>query len=179
MEELVSRQYLYRGRILNLRLDSVRIPNGSETIREVVEHPGAVVIVAVDQDGTVLLVRQYRHAVGRDILELPAGTLEKNEPPDAAAPRELKEETGYTAQRWDLLTRFFSSPGILTEELHIFLARDLAEGLFQPMEDEDISLERVPLPEALQRVRRGEIVDAKSMLGLLLAEGKLNTMARS
>jgi ADP-ribose pyrophosphatase len=177
MEELLERQYLYHGRILNLRVDTVRVPNGGEAIREVVEHPGAVVIVAVDGEGRVLFVRQYRHAVGRDVLELPAGTLEKNEPPEVAAPRELKEETGYTAQRWDLLTRFFSSPGILTEEMHVYLARDLAEGTFEPMEDEDLHLERLSLQEALQQVRRGEIVDAKTIVGLLLAEGKLNTMA--
>jgi ADP-ribose pyrophosphatase len=176
MEELLERRYIYHGRILDLRVDTVRVPGGSETIREVVEHPGAVVIVAVDGHSRVLLVRQYRHAVGRDVLELPAGTLEKNERPEVAAPRELREETGYTAQRWDLLTRFFSSPGILTEEMHVYLARDLTEGTFEPMEDEDLHLERVSLQEALHQVRHGEIVDAKTIVGLLLAEQKLNTM---
>ena len=176
MEELVERRYLYHGRILNLRVDTVRVANGSETIREVVEHPGAVVIVAIDVQGNVLLVKQYRHAVGRDLIELPAGTLEKNELPGVAAPRELKEETGYLAKRWDLLAHFFSSPGIFTEEMNLYLARDLVEGKFEPMEDEDIHLERVPLQQALQWVRGGEIVDAKSIVGLLLAEQKLNTM---
>jgi ADP-ribose diphosphatase len=176
MEELLERQYLYNGRILNLRVDKVRVPNGSQAIREVVEHPGAVVIVAIDDAGQVLLVRQYRHAIGRDVLELPAGTLEKNEPPEVAAPRELKEETGCTARRWELITRFFSSPGMLTEEMHVYLARDLIEGKFEPMDDEDLHQERLPLPEAVARVRRGEFVDAKSIIGLLVANGILNTM---
>jgi ADP-ribose diphosphatase len=178
MEELVNREYLYRGRILSLRVDTVRVPNGTETIREVVEHPGAVVVAAIDVNGRVLFVKQYRHAVGRELLELPAGTLEKNEPPETAARRELKEETGYTARRWELLTRFFSSPGILTEELHVYLARDLVAGTYEPMEDEDLHLETVPLLQALEQVRSGEIVDAKSIVGLLLAEQKLNTMTK-
>ncbi len=178
MEELVNREYPYRGRILNLRVDTVRIPNGTETIREVVEHPGAVVIAAIDFDGRVLFVKQYRHAVGRELLELPAGTLERNEPPETAARRELKEETGYTAGRWELLTSFFSSPGILTEEMHVYLARDLAEGTVEPMEDEDLRLEQVLLSEALKQVGSGEIVDAKSIVGLLLAEKKLDTMTK-
>jgi ADP-ribose pyrophosphatase len=176
MEELLERHYIYHGRILNLRVDTVRVPGG-QAIREVVEHPGAVVIVALDPDGNVLLVRQYRHAVGRDLLELPAGTLEKNEKPEAAAPRELKEETGYTAQRWELLARFLSSPGILTEEMHVYLASDLVEGTFAPMEDEDLHLEKVRLEQALKWARSGEIVDAKTIVGLLLAEPKLNKIA--
>ncbi len=176
MEELVNRVYPYRGRILNLRVDTVRIPNGAETIREVVEHPGAVVIAAIDSDGRVLFVKQYRHAVGRELLELPAGTLERNEPPQTAARRELKEETGYTARQWELLASFFSSPGILTEEMHVYLASDLAEGTVEPMEDEDLRVEQVPLSEALKQVGSGEIVDAKSIVGLLLAEKKLDTM---
>lgn len=178
MEDLVSRRYVYHGRILTLRVDSVRVPNGGEAIREVVEHPGAVVIIALDNDEHVLLVRQYRHAVGRDILELPAGTLEKNEPPEAAARRELKEETGYTAQRWDLLTTFYSSPGILTEQMHVYLARDLLEGKLEPMEDEDLYLERIPFQQALQQAGGGEIVDGKSIVGLLLAERYVNGIAR-
>ncbi len=168
MEELVKREYIYRGRILNLRLDTVRVSNGDETIREVIEHPGAVVIAAVDAEENVLLVKQYRHAVGRELLELPAGTLEKNESPEQAAPRELKEETGYSAQRWELLTSFYSSPGILTEEMRVYLARDLSAGTSHPEGDEDLQLEKLPLHEALTRVERGEIQDAKRIVGLLL-----------
>lgn len=173
MEELLESKYLYHGRILNLRVDTVRVPSGDSTIREVVEHPGAVVIVAVDSNGDVPMVRQYRHAVGRDLLELPAGTLEKDELPEAAAPRELKEETGYTAERWELVARFFSSPGILTEKMYLYLAQNLTRGTFTPMEDEDLHLELVPLHQAIEMARSGDLVDAKSMIGLLLAGQKL------
>ncbi len=177
MEELIKREYLYQGRILNLRLDTVRLPSGHETVREVVEHPGAVVIVALDGADNVLMVKQYRYAVGREMIELPAGTLEKNEAPDQAAPRELKEETGYTARSWTLLTSFFSSPGILTEKMHIYLARDLSEGKSEPEGDEDLQLKKIPLREAVGLVARGEIVDAKSIVGLLLVAQKLNRMS--
>ncbi len=177
MEELINREYLYHGRILNVRRDTVRLPSGHETIREVIEHPGAVVIVAVDEADNVLLVKQYRYAVGRDMLELPAGTLEKDESPEQAAPRELKEETGYTAKRWERLTSFFSSPGILTEEMRIYLARDLDEGKSEPEGDEDLQLRKIPLREAIDLVVRGEIVDGKSIVGLLLVGQKLNKMS--
>ncbi len=177
MEELIKREYLYQGRILNVRLDTVRLPSGHETVREVIEHPGAVVIVAVDDADNVLLVKQYRYAIGREMLELPAGTLEKNELPEHAAPRELKEETGYTAQSWERLTSFFSSPGILTEEMHIYLARDLSEGQSEPEGDEDLQLRRIPLREAVAMVAHGEIMDGKSIAGLLLVGQKLNKMS--
>jgi ADP-ribose pyrophosphatase len=173
MEELIKREYPFRGRILSLRLDHVRLPNGNITTREIAEHPGAVAIVALDAEGRVVLVRQYRHAVGRDLLEIPAGTLEKDEPPEKTAPRELKEETGLSAQRWELLERFYASPGVLTEEMYVYLARDLAEGVSEPMGDEDLQVERIPLNDALELVARGEIADAKSIIGLLLAEKKV------
>src|SRR5919204_1942121 len=118
MEQIIKTEYPYRGRVLNLRLDTVRLPNGNETKREIAEHPGAVAIVALDAKDRVILVRQYRHAVGRELLEIPAGTFEKDEPPEKTAPRELKEETGLTAKRWELLARFYASPGVLTEEMH-------------------------------------------------------------
>ena len=176
MEELIGREYPYRGRVLSLRLDRVRLPNGNESTREIAEHRGAVAIVAIDSENNVLLVKQYRHAVGRDLLEIQAGTLESNEDASKSAPRELKEETGYSAQRWELLARFYPSPGVLTEEMHLYLARDLAAGASAAEEDEDLHLEKIPLHEALEMVARGEIVDAKSIIGLLLAEKKLGSM---
>jgi ADP-ribose pyrophosphatase len=177
MERAIKQEMIFSGKLLTVRVDTVRLENGQEARREVVEHPGAAVIVAVDEKQNVLLVRQYRYAVGQDSLELPAGTCERGEPVEETAPRELEEETGHTAARWEPLGRFFSSPGILTEEMHLFLARDLAEGAARPEGDEDLHLLRLPLEEAVAMVLRGEIHDAKTMIGLLLAREKLGRMA--
>jgi ADP-ribose pyrophosphatase len=177
MEKLVKREDIFKGKLLTLHVDTVRMPDGYETKREVIEHPGAAVIVAIDGKEQVLLVRQYRHAIGREMLELPAGTREKDEPAEQTAPRELQEETGYTARNWEPLAHFFSSPGILTEEMFIFLARDLAEGASKTESDEKIQVVKVPLHEAVEMAQRGEITDAKSIIGLLLAKRKLDTMA--
>ncbi len=177
MEELIKREDVFKGKLLNLHVDTVRMPDGYETKREVVDHPGAAVIVAIDGEGNVLLVRQYRHAVGREMLELPAGTREKGEPVERTASRELEEETGYTAKNWEPLAHFFSSPGIMTEEMFVFLARDLSEGASKTESDEKIAVVKVPLHEAIAMVQRGDITDAKSMIGLLLAKRKLDTMA--
>jgi ADP-ribose diphosphatase len=178
MEELIHRDSIYRGRVLNFHVDTVRLPDGSQAIREIVEHPGAVVIAAIDPGFDVLMVRQYRSAVGRDLLELPAGTMEKAEAPDQAAERELKEETGYAARAWEPLATFFSSPGILSEEMHLFLARELEKGEQQPMADEELELVKIPLSQAVGLIREGGIVDAKSIIGLLLAESKVNRMTQ-
>ncbi|MGB8644568.1 MAG: NUDIX hydrolase [Anaerolineae bacterium] len=177
MEELIERREIYRGRIIQVNRDTVRLPDGGQTTREVIEHPGAAVIVPVDAAGNVVLIRQYRYAAGREMIELPAGTREKGELPDRTAPRELEEETGYTAGSWELLTRFFSSPGILTEEMFIYLARDLTAGASKTESDEKIQVFTMPLRQAVQMVERGEITDAKSIVGLLLAEKKLGTIS--
>ena len=123
--EVVASRIVHRGRVVTLRVDDVRLPDGRIVVREVVDHPGAVVIAALDAHGCVTLVRQYRHAVGDRLLELPAGTLEPGEEPLETAMRELREEAGLVAGRWDRLGTFFSSPGFLREEMHAFLAREL------------------------------------------------------
>ncbi len=166
-EQVIRSREIYRGKVINLRLDDVNLPNHQTVLREIVEHRGAVAIVAVDAEGRVLMVRQYRSAAARDLLEIPAGTLEQGEDPALAAPRELKEETGSTAAEWIPLGRFYSSPGISTEEMYLYLARDLKLGQATPEEDEAITVERVPFGEALQKIDRGEIADAKSIVGLL------------
>lgn len=164
-------QVVYRGAVVDVRVDRLRRPGGGWYNREVVDHPGAVVVAALDGDETVRLVRQYRHAVGRRLLELPAGTLEKGENPLAAAVRELREEAGLAAAKWDYLGSFFSSPGFLHEELHAFLARGLTEVGQNLEDDEDITLERVPLRELLARPER--VRDAKTLAALLLVVRRL------
>lgn len=173
MEKLIQSEYLYQGKVVSLRLDTVRVKNGDVTRREIVEHHGAVAMVPLDAAGNVTLVRQWRAAAGRIMLEIPAGTLEANETPEQGAPRELTEETGLSAARWDFLVRFFSSPGILTEEMFLYLARDLTRGPQRLMGDEDIAVETLSLDDAIARIATGEIADAKTIVGLLLTREKI------
>ncbi|MGI8914872.1 MAG: NUDIX hydrolase [Chloroflexota bacterium] len=159
---------VFAGRIVKLRVDSVALPNGKTVEREVVEHRGAVAMVVLDDQDQVLLVRQHRPAVGEDLLELPAGTLEVDETPEACAKRELAEELGMAASRWTPLAQCYSSPGFCTELLHLYLAEGLTPAQGQPDEDEAITVERLPLAEARARVADGTIRDAKTIAGLLL-----------
>jgi ADP-ribose pyrophosphatase len=169
--EVVASRIVHRGRVVTVRVDDVRLPDGQIVVREVVDHPGAVVIAALDANGYVTLVRQYRHAVGRWLLELPAGTLEPGEEPLQTAVRELREEAGLVAGRWDRLGMFFSSPGFLREEMHAFLARDLRIVQAEPESDEDITL----VSRSLADLLRGpdSVPDSKSLATLLLVERHL------
>jgi ADP-ribose pyrophosphatase len=165
---LIGSQEIYRGRVVNLRVDEIEVSSGSNVRREVVEHPGAVVIVAEDGEGRILFVRQHRYAVGRDLVELPAGTLEHDEPPEACARRELQEETSYSAARWRRIGSFFTAPGFCTEYMHVFAASNLTPAAAHHDEDEEIELEPLALDEALARIDAGQIEDAKSIAALLL-----------
>jgi ADP-ribose diphosphatase len=175
-EQLVSSEVLRKSRILEFRIDTVEGPDGHRSTRDIADHPGAVAIVAIDPDDQVLLVRQWRHAAGRALLEIPAGTLDRHEDGSVeehlgAAKRELEEETGYRAERWKPLASFWTAPGFTSENIHLFLAEDLSpahEGRLGPDEDEHLELERMPFAHALALVDRGEIADAKSLVGLLL-----------
>lgn len=166
---------LHRGRYLEFRIDTVRRPDGSLRRREVAGHPGAVAVVAVDADDRILLVRQFRSATGRALLEVPAGTLEVDaagvtEDPMSAARRELEEETGHRATTWTPLARFYTAPGFTSELMHLYLATGLesvGEDALPADEDEAIELVRLALPDALAAVDRGEIADAKSIVGIL------------
>jgi ADP-ribose pyrophosphatase len=169
-ETVIATRRVYDGRVLNLRLDDVRTPNGIETLREIVEHRGAVALIAIDETDRVLLVRQYRHALGTVTTELPAGTLEPGEEPAACAARELEEETGYSAARFERIGGIHPSPGFCTEYIHLFIATGLTRGAARPEADEQIEVEAVAWDEALRRARAGEIHDAKSVCGLLLAD---------
>ncbi len=172
-ETQVSSRRIYTGRVVNLRVDRVRLPDGRQTEREVVEHRGAAVIVALTEARDVLLVRQFRYAAGEALLEIPAGTLEEGEDPLTCARRELREEVGAHAAHWELLTVLLPSPGVMTERMHLFLATEVTEGQAEGTADEFLTVERVPLAAAVDLVRRGEIRDAKSIAGILLVALRL------
>jgi len=177
MERVVDSRVLHRGRYLTFRIDTIERADGSRSERDIVGHPGAVAIVAVDPDDQVLLVRQYRTATQGVLLEIPAGTLDTDpttgatEEPDLAARRELEEETGYRAGSWQRLASFWTAPGFASELMHLYLATNLRpahpDERLGPDEDEHLRLERMPLADAIAAVERGEIADAKSILGLL------------
>ena len=167
MEELIKREYIYRGRIMNLRLDTVRVKNGDVTLREIAEHHGAVAMVPLDEQGNVTLVKQWRAATGRVMLEIPAGTLEENEAPESGAPRELREETGYTARRIRHLLDYWPTSAFSDELLRLYVADGLTPGRESPDHDEFIEAVAVPYKEALDLVWKGRIKDSKTVIALL------------
>jgi ADP-ribose pyrophosphatase len=173
-ETLFEREVLHEGNYISLYRDVVTDAAGEHRLREVVVHPGAVAILALLDDGRLLLVRQYRHAAGEVCLEIPAGTLDRLpdggvEPPLEAAERELTEETGYRAASWRRLAAFFTAPGFATEEMHLFLATNLApvDGYAGPAPDERLELELMPWRDALELALSGGIRDAKTLVGVL------------
>ena len=172
-ERVTDRQPIYSGRVVKLDLLSVELPNGEMSQREIITHPGAVAIVALDEQKQVLMVRQFRLAANKIMLEIPAGTLEPNEPPMVCAERELQEETGYKPQKLEPLGGIFVAPGYTTEYIHLFIATDLIESRLQMDGDEFIELEKMSLPEALRRIEVGEIDDAKSITALLRVARRL------
>ncbi|MEE8419726.1 MAG: NUDIX hydrolase [Dehalococcoidales bacterium] len=167
VEEPLSSKLIYDGQITRLRVDTVRMPSGREATREVIEHSDCVAIVAVDADDNVLLVRQYRHAVGKELLEVPAGGIDAGEGPAEAVSREMQEETGYRPGKIERLGGFYSAPGFCTEYLHLYLARDLTSSQLYAEDTEIIRLERVPINEITDLITSGQIEDAKSIAGLL------------
>lgn len=169
----------HEGRLSTIRVDTVRMPDGAEVEREVVEHPSAVAVVAVDDDGRVVLLHQYRHPVGDALVELPAGKLDVDgEDPLASAQRELAEEVGLAANRYTELVTVYNSAGWTDERTTIYLAEGLRdaprpEGFTAEAEEAHMTIERVPLASAVARARRGELGDAKTVIGLLLAADRL------
>jgi len=168
-ETTISEENIYTGKILDFSLRQVQLHNGNTVGREIVINKGAVVIVPLTQNNEVRLVKQYRAAAEKWVIELPAGGLEPGEDPDLAAPRELLEETGDRAANWHKLHGFFSAPGILTEFLHLYLATDLTPGPNSLEIDEYIEVLTVPWSEVIGMVRRHEIEDAKTIAGLMAA----------
>ena len=163
----LSRQTMYNGRVVDVFIDKVATPEGKQIVREVVGHSGGVVTLAI-VDGQVLLVRQYRHPAGQNLLELPAGKLEKGEDPAECAARELEEETGYRPGKVYELGRFYASPGYLCEIFYLYVAEDLTPTAQNLDPDEELSIERLPLEDALAACYDGRIVDTKTALALLL-----------
>ncbi len=175
-ETTVESRVVHQGRTMTFRVDTIERPDGSRHRREIVGHPGAVAIVALDDADCLLLVRQFRTAAGRVLLEIPAGTLDVDEAtgaveqPDGAARRELEEETGFRARTWRALGSFWTAPGFATERMHLYLASDLVsadEDQLSPDEDEALTLVRLPWLEALAAAEDGRIADAKSIVGIL------------
>lgn len=170
--EVLSSEEIYKGRIFDVRLDKIR-EGDVEYTREIVVHKGSAVIVPVFDDRTLALVRQYRHAAGKYMLEIPAGSLEEGEDPRTGAIRELEEEIGVTAANVELLTEFYVSPGFLSEKMFVYLATGLTETAQNLESDELIEIERIPLDTAVAMTLDGRIEDAKTIIGLLLSEARL------
>jgi len=171
--KLVSSKLAYKGKVFNVFTDTIIEPGGHRNVRDVIRHNGSVVILAVDEsknpaDPDVVLERQYRHAAGQYLIELPAGSRDAGETPLAAAKREMIEETGYRAKRWTMLLRYFASPGFLGEWMQIYLARDIREGKSALEADEHLEVFRMKLSEVMKLVAGGKIHDGKTIIALSL-----------
>lgn len=174
LPKILNSQKVFEGRVVNVTVDTVS--EGELTYqREVVHHNGSAVIVPVFDDGTVALVRQYRHPAVRYLLEVPAGTLAKGERPEIGAARELKEELGLVAAQLEKLSEFFVSPGFCEEKMWVYLATELSEGQQALEEDEIIDVVRLPISDALEMITSGEIEDAKTIIGLMLAAPRVGS----
>ena len=174
--ETLKQETIYRGHAFNVRRDEVRLPNQRITHLDIIEHVGAVTILPVDDEGRILFVRQYRHATGRELLELPAGTLNAGEPPETCALREIREETGYAAGKMVKLGEFFLAPGYSTEYMVVYLATELKHDPLPGDQDEFISLQPIPIGQAYRMALSGEVMDGKSLAALLLAQAYLQKL---
>jgi ADP-ribose diphosphatase len=173
---VVSSRKMFTSRVFDVVSEQVQEPGNIQVRRDIVRHPGSIVILALDESRRpphILLERQYRHAAAKRMWELPAGSLEPGEAKLPAAKRELLEETGYTAKRWERALEFYVSPGFLTESMLVFLARGLKKGQAQPEDDERIAVRFFPLAQAVRMATSGKIIDAKTIAGLLWLEKKL------
>jgi len=171
--ELIKSEVLMKGRAFAIRRDHLKTPDGRETKFDIIEHGGSVVIIPVDEKGNMLLVRQYRHATGGDLLELPAGTLDDNEDPEVCAAREIREETGMAAGKLTKLGEFYLVPGYSTEFMVVYLATGLSDNPLDADDDEFLSVESIPVAEAIKMAERGAIPDAKSLAALFMAKPAL------
>jgi len=167
--ELIKSEALFKGRAFKIRRDTMKAPDGRETHFDIVEHGGSVVIIPVDADGNILFVRQYRHAAELDLLELPAGTRDGDEPYEVCAAREIREETGMEAGTLKRIGDFYLAPGYSTEFMAVFLATDLKHNPLEADDDEFLQVEKIPMKEAIEMMMNGKMPDAKSLAALFLA----------
>ncbi len=166
-EKTLSKDYRFRGRIINLRVDEAKLPDGTTAAREVVEHPGGVCVAALTEDDCLLMVRQFRYPYGEILTEIPAGKRDPGEEPLTTGKRELKEETGYSAENYTFLGKLYPSPGYVDEIIFMYLATGLTAGEVCPDEDEFVEVIRLPLQEAVEKVLSGELTDAKTQAAVL------------
>ena len=166
-----SSENIFDGTLLHVRRDTVCLPNGKQAVREWIHHPGAAAVLPVLPNGNVILVRQFRYPIGQVTLEVPAGKLDAvGEDPLHCARRELSEETGYTAEQYEKLTTIATTVGFSNEYIHLYLARNLSAGSQHTDEDEFVNVVQIPLSEALERIKTGEIIDAKTIISLMMAK---------
>jgi ADP-ribose pyrophosphatase len=166
-EKTLSSKVVFKGRALKMRVDTVLTADGRRSTREIVEHPDCIAVVALDTGGNVLLERQYRQPIGKELLEIPAGGIDAGEEPEAAVVREMREETGFRPQQVTKLTGFYSSPGFTTEYLHLYLATDLVPDPLSAEDTAGIEVVPVPLTQIPDLISSGKIQDGKSIVGLL------------
>ncbi len=174
--KLLQREKKYHGKIIDLTVDHLQYPSGNQTLREIIEHPGGAVVLCVFENSDILLVKQYRHPFAKEVIELPAGKMDSNEDPLLCAQRELREETGYRATQWSKLTSIYTTPGFCNEILHIYLAQEMhlhEQGQALEEGEASIQLLRAPMQEAIAMIERGEIVDGKTIVGIMLGARKL------
>ncbi|WP_124727246.1 NUDIX domain-containing protein [Staphylospora marina] len=169
-EKTIASRTLFEGRVVRLQVDEVLLPNGNTSTREIIKHPGAVCVMAVTEEGKLILVRQYRKAMDKVTLEIPAGKLNPGEDPAACALRELEEETGLVAEGLDPVIAFYTAPGFTDERIHFFRARGLKRGTFRPDEDEFVERVELTLEECREKIKSGEICDAKTVMAVWLRE---------
>jgi ADP-ribose diphosphatase len=171
--ELIKSETILQGRAFKIRRDYLKTPHGQEIRLEIIEHGGSVVIIPIDHEGNILFVRQYRHATSQEMLELPAGTRDNDEPYEVCAAREIREETGMEAGKLEKVGEFYLAPGYSTEFMAVFLATDLKHNPLDTDEDEFLSVEKIPLRKAMEMLEGGEVKDAKSLAAFLLARSHL------
>ena len=173
-EKTMKSDKLYEGKMLNLRVDTVELPDKKYSKREIVEHPGGVAVIPIVDNDSLILVKQYRKAVEKFLLEIPAGKVEINEEPRVTAIRELKEETGYSTDKMEYLMEFYRSPGFTNEKIYLFLATDLVKGEASPDTGEFIEVEKFKIDALIKMIERGEIIDSKTIIGINLAKKYLD-----